>query len=122
MDPRERADVLLSRARARGGVVTPDNMTSPMDAVNTQQIPRSVVTEIDRGQDPDTTTKLPSSVIEASDTTDRMPAPSSRPAPGGAGGAGEPLTEVEEQEVDGLIPTIKTRSGQSELSRRLEGL
>lgn len=39
MDPRNRADDALARARARGGfVVTPDNATSPMDAESTVQI------------------------------------------------------------------------------------
>lgn len=67
MDPRDRADAVLARAQARDGVVTPDNMTSPMDAANTQQIPRSVVRRIDAEPDPDSTTKLPSSMIEAND-------------------------------------------------------
>ena len=44
MDPRDRADAALARARARGAfVVTPDDAVSPMDAKNTQQIPRIVV-------------------------------------------------------------------------------
>lgn len=44
MDPRERADEALARARARRAfVVTPDRATSPMDAQNTVQIPRSMV-------------------------------------------------------------------------------
>lgn len=68
MDPRARADALLARASARGAfVVTPDNATSPMDSANTQQIPRSVVAEIDRDTDPDTTTQLPASLIAQND-------------------------------------------------------
>ncbi len=68
MDPRARADALLARASARGAfVVTPDNATSPMDSANTQQIPRSVVAEIDRSNDPDTTTQLPASLIAEND-------------------------------------------------------
>ena len=52
MDPRERADALLARARARGAfVVTPEDATSPMDAANTQQIPRSVVNQIDHDEE-----------------------------------------------------------------------
>jgi hypothetical protein len=44
MDPRERADAALARARARGAfVVTPDDAVSPMDAASTLQIPRAVV-------------------------------------------------------------------------------
>ena len=57
MDPRDRADALLARARARGAhVVTPDNMTSPMDSSATQQIPRTVVNAVDpRELDPEST-------------------------------------------------------------------
>ncbi|MCS7481707.1 hypothetical protein ACFFQW_45295 [Umezawaea endophytica] len=57
MDPRDRADALLARARARGAhVVTPDNMTSPMDSSATQQIPRAVVNAVDpRELDPEST-------------------------------------------------------------------
>jgi hypothetical protein len=57
MDPRDRADALLARARARGAhVVTPDNMTSPMDSAATQQIPRTVVNAVDpRDLDPEST-------------------------------------------------------------------
>jgi hypothetical protein len=67
MDPRDRADALLARARARGAfVVTPENATSPMDSSNTQQIPRAMVNELDLG-DPDTTGRIPASVIEEND-------------------------------------------------------
>ncbi|PRY43837.1 hypothetical protein [Umezawaea tangerina] len=57
MDPRDRADALLARARARGAqIVTPDNMTSPMDSSATQQIPRTVVNAVDPRQvDPEST-------------------------------------------------------------------
>lgn len=52
MDPRERADAALARARARGAfVVTPDDAVSPMDAANTVQIPRAVVNAADDQQD-----------------------------------------------------------------------
>ncbi|SEF36026.1 hypothetical protein SAMN05421837_109183 [Amycolatopsis pretoriensis] len=68
MDPRDRADALLARAQARGVfVVTPDSATSPMDSSNTQQIPRAQIDGLDRGQDPDTTTQLPASLIEEND-------------------------------------------------------
>ncbi len=80
MDPRDRADAVLARAQARGGVVTPDNQASPMDAANTQQIPRRVVDRLDT--DPDTTTKLPSSLIEANDVGGGAPGD----APAGADG------------------------------------
>ncbi|WP_216214172.1 hypothetical protein [Amycolatopsis aidingensis] len=134
MDPRDRADALLSRARARNGVVTPDNMTSPMDASNTQQIPGSFVREIDRDQDPDTTTKLPASVIEDNDylaheepTSSMDPVgsqpttPLTRQSPGREPAAPREQ-EPAEQEHEGLIPTTRKQRGQSALSRRLEGL
>ncbi|WP_215547595.1 hypothetical protein [Amycolatopsis sp. CA-230715] len=142
MDPRDRADAQLSRARARGAyVVTSDNATSPMDSSNTQQIPRSVVSEIDRSDDPDTTTVLPSEMIEAAshhlaneESTARLerasqsrdaqttplpqptkPQPRPRPAPGRDGVSS----------VSGVVPTTTQPApadGQSALSRRLEGL
>ncbi|WP_086825816.1 hypothetical protein [Allokutzneria sp. NRRL B-24872] len=61
MDPRERAEELLARARARGSfVVTPDDATSPMDAASTVQIPRIVIAANDpRGSDPESTMVLP---------------------------------------------------------------
>ncbi|HWD04262.1 MAG TPA: hypothetical protein VG674_17630 [Amycolatopsis sp.] len=135
MDPRDRADALLARARSRGAfVVTPDNMTSPMDASNTQQIARSVVKELDQ-QDPDTTTQLPASLIEENDehplatasTTQPLETPAPQvttplvPRPKAAPVA-SPLKEPEEEELTGLVPTIKQNNGKSNLSRRLDGL
>jgi hypothetical protein len=129
MDPRDRADALLSRARARGAfVVTPDDATSPMDASNTQQIPRSVVSEIDRSQDPDTTTKLSSAMIAAHDHPLAAAQPTTRlerPSPGTQ--VTTPLTMRAEPEMDepdtGLLPTTRRPSdGRSNLSRRLDGI
>jgi hypothetical protein len=148
MDPRDRADALLARARSRGAfVVTPDNMTSPMDASNTQQIARAVVAGLDQ-QDPDTTTQLPASLIEENDhpltgynpttplevpggssqqatkpqpvaaqqvTTPLVPRPQAKPVP-------SPLREPTEEELTGLVPTVKQNNGRSNLSRRLDGL
>ncbi len=64
MDPRDRADAALARARARSAfVVTPDDAVSPMDATNTQQIPRAVVRALDtNGPDGDTTMVIASGV------------------------------------------------------------
>ncbi|GAA3540313.1 hypothetical protein GCM10022222_24960 [Amycolatopsis ultiminotia] len=149
MDPRDRADALLARARSRGAfVVTPDNMTSPMDASNTQQIARSVVSELD-GQDPDTTTQLPASLIEENDDhpleshapTQPEEHPLARPTPttplevpGPQAAAtplvprpkaqpvASPLKEPAEEEMTGLVPTVQQNSGQSNLARRLDGL
>lgn len=116
MDPRERADALLARARARGAfVVTPEDATSPMDASNTQQIPRSVVDRIDHDEDPDSTAVVPSSVIDAVQGSLEKPGTrvGMRPVKPAA---------VEEEEVEGLIPTTTQTTGRSDLSRRLEGL
>lgn len=69
MDPRSRADELLARAGARGAfVVTPHNMTSPMDASQTVRIPRAGLPGA--GQDPDSTIVIPTSQHQ-----DRQPAP-----------------------------------------------
>lgn len=64
MDPRERADATLARARARGAfVVTPESAVSPMDATSTLQIPRAVVSaNDDRHADPDATMVVPGPV------------------------------------------------------------
>ncbi|WP_372493331.1 hypothetical protein [Prauserella halophila] len=74
MDPRDRADAVLARAQRRTGVVTPDNMESPMDSADTQVIPSSVVRGAE--QDPDATAKVPASVIERNDESHlSQPAP-----------------------------------------------
>ncbi|NKQ57845.1 hypothetical protein HFP15_33790 [Amycolatopsis sp. K13G38] len=122
MDPRDRADALLARARARGAfVVTPEDAVSPMDASNTQQIPRDVVNRIDRGEDGETTAVVPSSVIDSVEQSI-----ATEPKPGTRVGmrpvAPPPPAETEEVEVGGLIPTRTQSTGRSDLSRRLEGL
>ncbi len=153
MDPRERADALLARAKARGRfVVTPDSATSPMDSSNTQQIPRAKITELDRGQDPDTTTQLPASLIEENDhhlagsaRTQRLDVPGSRQQPTtplakppvttplARRPQAEPITSPLkdpsvsgdldlELEDTGLVPTVTQNNGKSDLSRRLDGI
>jgi hypothetical protein len=79
MDPRERADAALARARARGVyVVTPDDAVSPMDASNTVQIPRSVVSAADSHLDePDSTM-----VISAGMARGQQPQPQGYPPHG----------------------------------------
>lgn len=117
MDPRERAEALLARARARSPhVVTPDDATSPMDSANTQQIPRAVVNQIDRGEDPDTTAVVPASVIDSV----QGKLPQTEPKPDTQ--VDLPAVRPEEQEVGGLIPTTTRSTGRSELARRLDGL
>ncbi|WP_082857792.1 hypothetical protein [Amycolatopsis regifaucium] len=146
--------------------MTPDNATSPMDSANTQQIPRSVVAEIDRSSDPDTTTQLPASLIAENDhplagtePTTRLDMPpvraegATRPQPHPRRQGAQPTRplpqattplarrppaapvrsplierpeqeqETTENEVGGLVPTVKQNpSGRSNLSRRLDGI
>ncbi|TVT17763.1 hypothetical protein FNH06_30315 [Amycolatopsis acidiphila] len=95
--------------------MTPEDAKSPMDASNTQQIPRSVVDRIDHEDDPDTTAVVPSSVIDAVQG-------SLEAKPGTRVGMAPVAPEPDEQEVGGLIPTTTKSTGRSDLSRRLEGL
>ncbi|MFI9007479.1 hypothetical protein ACIGNX_09650 [Actinosynnema sp. NPDC053489] len=107
MDPRARADAALARARARGiHVVTPDNMTSPMDSSATQQIPRAVVNAVDpRGGDPDSTMVLAAHIAAG------QPAPQPVPEP-------EPELRV----APGPVPTVQqVPPARPSLSQRLSG-
>ncbi|MEV8437231.1 hypothetical protein AB0425_07650 [Actinosynnema sp. NPDC051121] len=109
MDPRARADAALARARARGiHVVTPDNMTSPMDSSATQQIPRAMVNAVDpRGEDPDSTMVLAAHVAAG------QPAPPPPPAP-------EPEPEL--RVAPGPVPTVQqVPTARPSLSQRLSG-
>ncbi|TQM82795.1 hypothetical protein FHX81_5206 [Saccharothrix saharensis] len=109
MDPRARADAALARARARGiHVVTPDNMTSPMDSSATQQIPRAMVNAVDpRGGDPDSTMVLAAHVAAG------QPAPPPPPAP-------EPEPEL--RVAPGPVPTVQqVPTARPSLSQRLSG-
>ncbi|HEY8372228.1 MAG TPA: hypothetical protein VIL00_05745 [Pseudonocardiaceae bacterium] len=93
MNPRERADELLARARSRGAfVVTPDDATSPMDAASTVQIPRIVIDAADssgaddpaksrQDVDPDSTVILPTAGSVATLRINQLPL--GQPAPGG---------------------------------------
>jgi len=153
MDPRERADALLARAKARGKfVVTPDSATSPMDSSNTQQIPRAKIAELDRGQDPETTARVPASLIEENDhplagtaRTQRLEVPGTRRQPQQTAPPAkppvttplarrpqaEPITSPLKDpsvsgdldlEDTGLVPTVTKNNGKSDLSRRLDGI
>lgn len=75
MDPRDRADETLARARARGTfVVTPDNASSPMDASTTVRIPRSVVAAADQAPaDADSTMAIPQSAARPQQRTEQRP-------------------------------------------------
>lgn len=80
MDPRERADATLARARARGTfVVTPESAISPMDAANTLQIPRSVVSAIDRRDDDPEATMVVPAIGTVHGRHYAVPAPSAPP-------------------------------------------
>ncbi|SDK58368.1 hypothetical protein SAMN04487820_109228 [Actinopolyspora mzabensis] len=71
MDPRNRADESLARARARGAfVVTPDSATSPMDAAQTVRIPRDSMRDVER-EDPNSTQLLPDSTGQSSQREQR---------------------------------------------------
>lgn len=148
MDPRERADAILARARARGAfVVTPESAVSPMDATSTLQIPRAVVTAADQ-QDPEATMVVPAVAVHG-----RLPAQEQRGMEDLPAIAQEALTDVvanpqpgprsrqrrleqhqsmlakqrqqappEPEELDGLVPTVKQPpTTPSSLSQRLDG-
>lgn len=137
MDPLDRADALLHRAQARGAyVVTPESAISPMDASNTQQIPREVVRGADaRIVDPDATTIVTDDEIreqdehhlaEAAPTTTLELAREQAVRQAAAARAepdelDEDAVEVEEEELDGFLPTTTKRMKPKLVSRRLEG-
>lgn len=137
MDPLDRADALLHRAQARGAyVVTPQSAVSPMDASNTQQIPREVVRGADaRIVDPDATTIVTDDEIrqqdehhlaEAAPTTTLELAREQAVRQAAAARAepdelDEDAVEVEEEELDGFLPTTTKRMKPKLVSRRLEG-
>ena len=132
MDPRERADAILARARARGAfVVTPESAVSPMDAANTLQIPRAVVRAADE-QDPEQTMVVPAPELPAiaqEALTDVVAVP--HPGPRSRQrrleqhqsmlAAREAAQAREPEEVDGLVPTVKEPPSTGSLSQRLEG-
>lgn len=125
MDPRDRADAMLARARARGrNIVTPDNMTSPMDASDTQQIPRTLVNAVDPRRDPDKTMIMspaqmgqqqnPQRPHQQHPNQQQMP---TQPMP-------QPGDEAEITQVvqPGVIPTVSNlKQNRSSLSQRLSG-
>lgn len=135
MDPRDRADAILARARARGAfVVTPESAVSPMDAANTLQIPRAVVRAADE-QDPEATMVVPAAELPAiaqEALTDVVavphPGPRSRQRRleqhqnmlAAREAASAAAHEVEPEE--GLVPTVKEQPpSPGSLSQRLDG-
>ena len=134
MDPRDRADAILARARARGAfVVTPESAVSPMDAASTLQIPRMVVDAADE-KDSETTMVVPAvrpedelPAIAQEAMTDVVPMPP--PGPRSRQRRLEQHQSMlaaqaarQHEEVDGLVPTVKPQppAGGS-LSQRLDG-
>lgn len=126
MDPLDRADALLSRAQSRGAyVVTPQSAVSPMDAANTQQIPREVVRGAEAAAvDPDATTILTDDEIREQDEDyldEATPTTTLSLAREQEQDDDEPdEPSVVEEEVDGLLPTTTQRMRSTKF-RRLEG-
>jgi hypothetical protein len=132
MDPRERADATLARARARGAfVVTPESAISPMDAASTLQIPRAMVAAIDRrDNDPEATMVVPAVGQDLPAIAQEASTQSLSPRRQPIEGQTNPLTWAppapppppEPEHVDGLIPTMKhPPTSRSNLSQRLDG-
>jgi hypothetical protein len=123
MDPRDRADALLARARARGAhVVTPDNMTSPMDSSATQQIPRTVVNAVDpRTLDPESTMVISAQMV----TGDRRQPPQQpyqQQQPPPQHYQQQHQTEPVQRVGPGPLPTVQqSTGGRPSLTQRLSG-
>jgi hypothetical protein len=119
MDPRDRADAMLARARARGrNIVTPDNMTSPMDASDTLQIPRTLVNAVDPRQDPDSTMIIPPAQIGQQRPHHQQPPMPAQPRPQAPADDAE-ITQVVQP---GVIPTVSNhQQHRNSVSQRLNG-
>ncbi|GHH58994.1 hypothetical protein [Lentzea cavernae] len=133
MDPRDRADAMLARARARGrNIVTPDNMTSPMDSSDTQQIPRALVNAMDPRRDPDSTMILqpaqmgqqqhPHQAPGAPMPTQPMAAQHKPPQSMPAQQAPKDDAEITQVVRPGVIPTVSNhQQARNTLTQRLSG-
>lgn len=140
MDPRDRADAALARARARGAfVVTPDDAVSPMDAKNTLQIPRAVVNALDTSRDDgDTTMVISAGAARGAASGQQQPPPQQPVSPAlleetrtqpvqlptqqDYRQPPEPEQPPVPRELDGMVPTVQQpASPRNSLSRRLEG-
>lgn len=128
MDPRDRADAMLARARARGrNIVTPDNMTSPMDASDTQQIPRTLVNAMDPRRDPDSTMIIPPGQMgQQQRQHPPMPQQMSHQAPQSMPTQPMPVAsddaEITQVVQQGVIPTVSNhQQNRNSLSQRLNG-
>jgi hypothetical protein len=134
MDPRDRADAALARARARGAfVVTPDDAVSPMDAKNTLQIPRAVVNALDTSrQDGDTTMVIAAGTARGQQSAQQPISPAlleetrtqpvQLPTQQDYRQHPEPEQAPVPRELDGMVPTVQQPANpRNSLSRRLEG-
>lgn len=107
MDPLDRADAALARARARGAfVVTPEDAVSPMDAANTLQIPRTVVAAIDREEGDLRDTMIVSQTPPQSQPPHRQPTQPQpmRPHPPQAAGHPQPQQQSPQQRPHAMGP------------------
>lgn len=133
MDPRDRAEAQLARARARGGhVVTPDSATSPMDSASTVQIPRVLVDAADPRQDSDSTMILPPGTITGHQGGQQSGSPQqqvghgqqqqpTQPRPGPPH-QGQQQRSPGQQTMSGLVPTTpQTPPQRPSLAERLNG-
>jgi hypothetical protein len=134
MDPRERADAALARARAR--VVTPEDAISPMDAASTLQIPRIVVSALDqRESDPEATMVVQHPLAQSQPTQSQ---PSPRPPQHhpqqygppqqqqhqqGPPRQAQPPEQEQQQHPEGMVPTVKQKppAQRPTMSQRLDG-
>lgn len=126
MDPRDRADAMLARARARGrNIVTPDNMTSPMDSSDTQRVPRSLVNAVDPRRDPDSTMILqPAQMGHQQPPRAPQQAPHHPPQTQPMPQQQPPADDAEITQVvrPGLIPTATNhQQNRNSLTQRLSG-
>ena len=138
MDPRDRADAILARARARGAfVVTPESAVSPMDAASTLQIPRAVVSAADENASETTMVvpavssprELPAIAQEALTDVVAVPHPGPRSRQRRleqhqsmlAAQAAARAAASGPEDVEGLVPTLKEPPVSGTLSQRLDG-
>ena len=132
MDPRDRADAMLARARARGrNIVTPDNMTSPMDASDTQQIPRTLVNAMDPRRDPDSTMIIPPGQMGQQQRPhppmpqqmqQQVPHQAPQPMPTQPMPVAADDAEITQVVQQGVIPTVSNhQQNRNSLSQRLNG-
>jgi hypothetical protein len=129
MDPRERADAALARARARGAfVVTPEDAISPMDATSTIQIPRIVVSSLDQRENDNEATMVVQHPLAQSQPTQSQPSPRPpQPHPYPHQQQHQPPQQpqprdAEPEQPEGVVPTVKQPPRpRRTMSERLDG-